>query len=249
MSDTGIRKLYGRPATLIGLPFSYCPGCSHGVFHRLIAQAIDDLQIRERTIGIAPVGCAVRMWNHFDCDMSQSLHGRGPAVATGLKRSLPDRVVWMYTGDGDLAAIGMGEIIHAAARGERFSVFFLNNCCFGATGGQMAPTTLIGQITTTTPQGRDAQSVGYPIRVSELLASLEGPAYIERVSLTNPSAIRQAQRAVRKALQVQIESKGFSLVEALGMCPTNLHLSPAESVAWVEEKAMQHYPLGVLKTP
>jgi 2-oxoglutarate ferredoxin oxidoreductase subunit beta len=243
-----VRKLFGRPASLIGLPFSYCPGCSHGILHRLIAQAMDDLGLRDRAIGITPAGCSVRMWRYFDCDMTQALHGRGPAVATGLKRALPDRIVWVYQGDGDIAAIGMAHIIHAAARGERITVFFLNNSCFGATGGQMAPTTLVGQPTTTSPGGRDVNWSGYPIRVAELLAELDAPAFIARVSVSDPAQVRQAQRAVRKAFEVQMAGQGFSLVEVVGVCPTNLHLAPPEAVAWGEEK-MSYYPLGEFKTP
>jgi 2-oxoglutarate ferredoxin oxidoreductase subunit beta len=188
------------------------------------------------------------MWRYFDCDMTQALHGRGPAVATGLKRALPNRVVWVYQGDGDIAAIGMAHIIHAAARGERISVFFLNNGCFGATGGQMAPTTLIGQPTTTSPQGRDPNWAGYPIRMAELLAGLDAPAYIVRVALSDPAKIRQARRAVRKAFEVQMAGEGFSLVEVMGVCPTNLHLTPQEAIAWGKENT-SYYPLGEFKAP
>jgi 2-oxoglutarate ferredoxin oxidoreductase subunit beta len=243
-----VRKLFSRPASLIGLPFAYCPGCSHGILHRLVAQAMDDLGLREQAIGVTSVGCSVRMWRYFDCDMTQSLHGRGPAVATGLKRALPDRVVWLYQGDGDMAAIGMAHIIHAAARGERLSVFYLNNGCYGATGGQMAPTTLVGQPTTTSPAGRDPDWVGNPIRMAELLANLDAPAYIERVALSDPAQIRKAARAVRKAFEVQVAGQAFSLVEVLGVCPTNLHLSPPEAIAW-EEQVYPHFPLGLIKEP
>ncbi|NIS83058.1 MAG: 2-oxoglutarate oxidoreductase [Anaerolineales bacterium] len=243
-----MRALFVRPSSLIGLPFSYCPGCSHGILHRLVAQAMDDLNLRERAIGITPAGCSVRMWRHFDCDMIQALHGRGPALATGLKRALPDRAVWVYQGDGDIAAIGMAHIIHAAARGERISVIFLNNGCFGATGGQMAPTTLVDQPTTTSPQGRDPDWAGYPIRVAELLTGLDAPAYIARVALYNPANIRQAQRTIRRAFEVQINSEGFSLVEVLGVCPVNLHLDPPEAIDWGEQN-MAYYPLGEFKLP
>ncbi len=249
MSGSETRKLFARPSSLIELPFAYCPGCSHGTLHRLVAQVIDDLNLRERAIGITPAGCSVRMWRYFDCDMTQALHGRGPAVATGLKRALPDRAVWVYQGDGDIAAIGMAHIVHAAARGERISVFFLNNSCFGATGGQMAPTTLPGQPTTTSPQGRDPDWVGYPIRMAELLAGLDAPAYIARVALSDPAKIRQAQRAVRKAFEVQMAKAGFSLVEVLGVCPTNLHLAPPEAIVWGEENMLSYYALGEFKTP
>jgi len=243
------RTLSARPASLIGLPLAYCPGCGHGILHRIIAQAIDELRLQDRAIGITPAGCAVRMWQYFACDMTQALHGRGPAVGTGLKRSLPDRAIWVYQGDGDLAAIGMAEIVHAAARGEHISVFFLNNGCFGATGGQMAPTTLIGQPTTTCSRGRDPNWFGYPIRVCELLSSLDAPAYITRVALLDAAHIRHAQRAVRRAFEVQMAGAGFSLVEALGICPTNLHLTPQQATAWLKEKAMAYYPLGEFKVP
>jgi 2-oxoglutarate/2-oxoacid ferredoxin oxidoreductase subunit beta len=246
MSQT--RKLFSRPGSLINLPFSYCPGCSHGVLHRLIAQAIDDLGIRERSIGISSAGCSVRMWRYFNCDMTQALHGRGPALATGLKRALPDRVVWAYQGDGDIAGIGIAHIIHAAARGERFTVFFLNNGFYGATGGQLAPTTLLGQTTATTPQGRDQNRDGAPIRVSELLANLDMPAYIERVAVTDPLNIRKAARAVRRAFEVQLTGECFSLVEVMGICPINLHLEPAEAIKW-EKSAIEKFPLGLIKEP
>jgi 2-oxoglutarate ferredoxin oxidoreductase subunit beta len=215
----------------------------------LIAQAIDGLHLQECAIGITPAGCAVRMWQYFACDMTQALHGRGPAVGTGLKRSLPDRAVWVYQGDGDLAAIGMAEIVHAAARGEHISVFFLNNGCFGATGGQMAPTTLIGQPTSTCSGGRDPDRFGYPIRVCELLSSLAAPAYITRVALADAAHIRQAGRAVRRAFEVQMAGAGFSLVEVLGTCPTNLHMTPQQGIAWLKEKSMAYYPLGDFKLP
>jgi 2-oxoglutarate ferredoxin oxidoreductase subunit beta len=189
------------------------------------------------------------MWKYFDCDMVQALHGRGPAVATGLKRALPDRAVWVYQGDGDMAAIGLAHVVHAAARGERFTIFYLNNGCYGATGGQMAPTTLINQITSTTPSGRDPDRFGYPIRMIELLATLDAPAYMARVAVTDPAKVRQAQRAIQKAFQVQMSGAGFSLVEVLGVCPTNLHLPPPEAVAWTVEHVLPHYQLGELKVP
>jgi 2-oxoglutarate/2-oxoacid ferredoxin oxidoreductase subunit beta len=245
---SAIKKLYGRSRTLINLPFAYCQGCSHGVLHRLIAQAIDDLDIRERSIGICSAGCSVRMWRYFDCDMTQALHGRGPALATGLKRALPDRVVWAYQGDGDIAGIGIAHILHAAARGEQFTVFFLNNGFYGATGGQLAPTTLLGQWSSTTPDGREPSRDGAPIRVSELLSSFDRPAYIERVAVTDPLNIRRAAKAVRRAFEVQMAGEGFSLVEVLGICPTNLHLDPVAAVEW-EKKALAEFPLGVIKEP
>jgi 2-oxoglutarate ferredoxin oxidoreductase subunit beta len=243
------RALFTRPKSFIGLPLPYCPGCSHGVLQRLIASTIDELGIRSKVVGISCVGCSIRMWRNIDCDMTQAMHGRGPAVATGLKRSMPDRLIWLVQGDGDMAAIGLAEIIHAAARGERISVFFLNNAYFGSTGGQMAPTTLLGQATTSTPQGRDVGSTGSPLHMAELLATLEGPAYIARVSVCGAGRVRQAQRAIRKAFQVQMAGAGFSLVEVLGICPTNLHLTPTDALAWLEDEMIPCYPLGDLKSP
>jgi 2-oxoglutarate/2-oxoacid ferredoxin oxidoreductase subunit beta len=242
------RKLYGRPKNLVNLPFSYCPGCSHGVLHRLIAQAIDDLDINERSIGICSAGCSVRMWRYFTCDMTQALHGRGPALATGLKRALPDRVVWAYQGDGDIAGIGIAHIIHAAARGEKFTVFFLNNGFYGATGGQLAPTTLLGENTSTTPDGREQNRDGAPIRVAELLSHLDMPAYIERVAVTDPVNIRKAAKAVRRAFETQLSGEAFSLVEVMGICPINLHMDPSEA-ARHQKESFAHMPLGIIKEP
>lgn len=240
-------KVFTRPKSLTDRPFHYCPGCTHGIVHRLVAEAIDELGIRERTIGVAPVGCAVFAYEYFNCDMQEAAHGRAPAVATGIKRVLPDRVVFTYQGDGDLAAIGTAEIVHAATRGENITVIFINNAIYGMTGGQMAPTTLIGQVTTTTPYGRDPGKAGYPIRMSEMLATLEGSAYIERVSVHDIKHINQAKRAIKKAFETQLAGKGFSMVEVLSTCPTNWGMTPVEALKWLEQNMIPYYPLGVKK--
>ncbi len=237
--------VYEPPKALCDVPMHYCPGCTHGISHRLIAETIDELGIEGKTIGISPVGCAYNNYLYFNCDMIQAAHGRAPAVATGVKRSLTDSIVFSYQGDGDLAAIGTAEIVHAATRGENITVIFINNTIYGMTSGQMAPTTLVGQVTTTTPFGRDAKYSGYPIRISEMLATLEGPAYIERVSLHDIKHIKKAKAAVKKAFKVQMAGKGFSLVEILSTCPTNWGLNPVESLERVEKEMIPHYPLGV----
>ncbi|MEK6680160.1 MAG: thiamine pyrophosphate-dependent enzyme [Nitrospirota bacterium] len=224
----------------------YCPGCSHGTLHRIIAETIDLFGIRERTVGIAPVGCAVFAYDYFYFDMIEVAHGRPPAAATGMKRAAPDKIIFCYQGDGDLAAIGTAEIVHAANRGENLTVIFVNNGTYGMTGGQMAPTTLMGQRTTTTPTGRGIRD-GYPLRVSEMLATLEGVTYIERVAMNNPKNTLKAKKAIKKAFQNQIEGKGFSLVEALSTCPTDWGLSPVDSLKWIEEKMIPYFPLGVFK--
>ena len=239
-----MQKVYERPESLSDAQFSYCPGCMHGAVHRIIAELLDELGLRERTVGVCPVGCAVFMYEYMSCDMIEASHGRAPAVATGVKRMLPDSFVFTYQGDGDLAAIGTAEIVHAAARGENISVIFINNTTYGMTGGQMAPTTLLGQKSTTCPSGREAQAAGYPIRVCELLSSLDGPSYIARVAAVNPAGMIKTKQAIKKAFQKQLESKGFSLVEVLCNCPTQLKLSPADSLKWVEENMIPHYPLG-----
>lgn len=240
-------KVFTRPKSLTDKPFHYCPGCTHGIVHRLVAEAIDELGIRERTIGVAPVGCAVFAYEYFNCDMQEAAHGRAPAVATGIKRVLPDRVVFTYQGDGDLAAIGTAEIVHAAMRGENITVIFINNAIYGMTGGQMAPTTLIGQVTTTTPYGRDPGKMGYPIRMSEMLATLEGASYIERVSVHDVKHINQAKRAIKRAFEVQLAGGGFSMVEVLSTCPTNWGMTPVEALKWLEQNMIPYYPLGVKK--
>jgi 2-oxoglutarate ferredoxin oxidoreductase subunit beta len=239
--------VFQKPQALRDVAMHYCPGCTHGIAHRLVAQALDDLQCTDRTIGVAPVGCAVFAYNYFECDMQQAAHGRAPAVATGIKRAVPDAVVFTYQGDGDLAAIGVGEIVNAAMRGENITVIFINNAIYGMTGGQMAPTTLVGQKSTTSPYGRQANGQGQPIRVSEMIATLDGATYVERVSLHDVANVRRAQRAVKKAFERQIAQKGFSLVEILSTCPTNWGLSPVEALAFVKDSMIPVYPTGVIK--
>jgi 2-oxoglutarate/2-oxoacid ferredoxin oxidoreductase subunit beta len=239
--------VYTRPEALLDVPTHYCPGCTHGIIHRLVAEVIDELGILDNTIGIAPVGCSVLAYNYFACDMFEAAHGRAPAVATGVKRSNPDKVVFTYQGDGDLAAIGTAEIVHAATRGEKITTIFVNNCIYGMTGGQMAPTTLPGQVTETTPYGRDPEYAGYPIRVSEMLSTLTGACYIERVSVDTVPNIIKAKKAIKKAFQAQLDGKGFSLVEVLSICPTNWGLSPQESFKWLRDNMIPYYPLGVKK--
>lgn len=243
-----MREVFGRPRCLTDKPFTYCPGCSHGVAHRLVAEVIDDLEIREKTVGVSTIGCSVRCWRNFNFDIVQGAHGRGMAVATGLKRSLPEQVVFTYQGDGDLAAIGMGETIHAAARGEAITVVFINNAVFGATGGQLAPTTLVGQKTTTYPGGRDRRWTGSPIRVAEMIAQLPATRYVAREALTTPKRVISAGKAVRKAFKAQIEGGGFGFVELLAACPVNLKLKPVDALQWVEDNMIAYYPLGEFKS-
>jgi len=238
-----------RPKTLLPVNTSYCPGCGHGIIHRLVAEVIDELGIQEKTVVIAPVGCAVLLYNYFDLDAYEAAHGRAPAIATGCKRVHPELVVFTYQGDGDFAAIGTAEAVHVAARGEKITTIFVNNAIYGMTAGQMAPTTLLGQKTTTTPDGRAAETAGYPIRMSEMLATLPGVAYVARVSVNNPKNVVQAKRAIKKAFETQIKRLGYSLVEILSQCPTNWHMTPVESTKWVDEKMMQYYPLGEFKVP
>jgi 2-oxoglutarate ferredoxin oxidoreductase subunit beta len=242
-----VKQVFQRPESLTDVQMHYCPGCTHGIIHRLVAEAIDDLGVRESAIGVASVGCSVFAYDYFNCDMQQAAHGRAPAVATGIKRVLPDRIVFTYQGDGDLASIGMAEIVHAAARGENITVVFINNAIYGMTSGQMAPTTLLGQKTTTTPQGRSIEANGYPIRVSELLATLDGAAYIERVSTHDPKHVRQAGRAIKKAFQTQLEGRGFALVEVLSTCSVNWGMTPQEALDWMRDNMVPYYPLGVYK--
>ena len=238
---------FTRPKMLIDTPMHYCPGCTHGIIHRLVAEALDELTTPDQVIGVAPVGCAVFAYNYFNCDMYEAAHGRAPAVATGAKRVHPDKVVFTYQGDGDLASIGAAEIIHAATRGENITVIFVNNAIYGMTGGQMAPTTLIGQKTTTSPAGRSVAVNGNPIRVSEMLATLDGPSYIARVSVHDVKNVVAAKRAIKQAFKNQIEGKGFSLVEVLSTCPTNWGLTPKEALNWLTENMIPQYPLGVKK--
>jgi len=242
-----MKKIFSRPQSLKETQHLYCPGCGHGIIHRIIAEVVDELNIRERTIGIAPVGCAVFAYDYWNFDVTEAAHGRPPAVATGIKRVLPDRIVFTYQGDGDLAAIGTAEIIHAANRGERITVIFINNACYGMTGGQMAPTTLIGQKTTTTPFGREANRDGYPLKVCELLSSLEGAVYLERTAVNSPKNALRTKKAIKKAFQVQLNHLGFSLVEVLSQCPVIWHLEPVEACKWVEEVMAKTFPLGVFK--
>ncbi|GAV22228.1 thiamine pyrophosphate-dependent enzyme [Carboxydothermus pertinax] len=241
-------QILTRPESLTTTPFHYCPGCTHGIAHRLIAEVIDELGLGEKTIGVASVGCSVLAYDYFNLDMQQAAHGRAPAVATGIKRSLPDRIVFTYQGDGDLASIGMGEIVHAAGRGENITVIFINNSIYGMTGGQMAPTTLMGQKTTTTPQGRKREN-GFPLKVSEMLATLDGAAYIARVSLTDPGQVVKAKKAIKHAFTVQKRELGFSMVEILSTCPTNWGMSPVIALNYVKDVMTRYYPLGEFKKP
>lgn len=239
--------VYQRPDSLTETPSHYCPGCTHGVAHRLIAEVLDEMGVREKTIGVAPVGCSVFAYWYFDCDFVEAAHGRAPAMATGIKRVLPDRLVFSYQGDGDLASIGMAEIMHAAGRGENITVFFLNNAIFGMTGGQMAPTTLPGQKTSSSPNGRDVEQAGFPLKMSEILSTLDGSGYIVRRSLHDPKNIRMAKKAIRIALETQRAGLGFSMVELLSTCPTNWGFSPLQALKFVEEKMIPFYPLDDFK--
>ena len=239
--------VFEKPKALTDNQLHYCPGCTHGIIHRLVAEALDELGIEGKTVGIASVGCSVFTYNYFNCDMVQAAHGRAPAVATGVKRANPENIVFTYQGDGDLAAIGTAETVHAAARGENITVIFVNNAIYGMTGGQMAPTSLPGQVTQTSPYGRDTKTVGFPIRVSEMLSTLEAPAYIERVAVNSVKCVKDAKRAIKKAFQCQLEGKGFSLVEVLSTCPTNWGMTPDKAMNWLEENMKPYYPLGVFK--
>jgi 2-oxoglutarate ferredoxin oxidoreductase subunit beta len=239
--------VFQKPHALTDAPFHYCPGCTHGIIHRLVAQAIDDLGIEGKTVGVAPVGCAVMAYNYFACDMVEAAHGRAPAVATGIKRANPDNIVFTYQGDGDLASIGMAETVHAAARNENITVIFVNNAIYGMTGGQMAPTSLPGQVTQTSPYGRDPKHCGLPVKVSEMLAQVDGACYVERVAVNNVKNIRHAQAAIKKAFENQINKKGFSLIEVVSTCPTNWGKTPQDALKWLEENMLPYYPLGVYK--
>jgi 2-oxoglutarate ferredoxin oxidoreductase subunit beta len=248
MTEQAMEQIvYQRPEAFTDISTHYCPGCTHGVAHRLVAEVIDEMKIRERCIGVASVGCSVFAYNYFDFDFVQAPHGRAPAMATGIKRSLPDKVVLTYQGDGDMASIGMGEIVHAAARGENITVIFINNANYGMTGGQMAPTTLPGQKTTSSPSGRDVESMGYPIRAAELLCTLDGSSYIVRRSLHDPKNIRLAKKAIRLAFEAQVRGLGFSMIELLSTCPTNWGMSPGDSLTWVAEKMVPYYPINDFK--
>lgn len=225
----------------------YCPGCTHGIIHRLVAECLEELGVLGDTIGVAPVGCSVLAYDYFNCDMTEAAHGRAPAAATGIKRCLPDKFVFTYQGDGDLASIGTAEIVHAAHRSENFTTIFVNNAIYGMTGGQMAPTTLIGQKTTTSPKGRQAIGHGLPLKMSEMLAQVPGATFVERVSVHNPVYVRKAKAAIKRAMQCQIEGKGFAIVEVLSTCPTNWGLDPVDALKWLEENMIPYYPLGRLR--
>ncbi|RJO71576.1 MAG: 4Fe-4S dicluster domain-containing protein [Myxococcales bacterium] len=242
-------RIYTRPESLTANNTHYCPGCTHGVVHRLVAESLDELGLRERTVGIAPVGCAVLAYNYFNCDFQEAAHGRAPAFATGIKRVRPEIIVFTYQGDGDLASIGGNEIIHAANRGEKFTVIFVNNAVYGMTGGQMAPTTLPKQVTTTSPGGRDVEKTGWPMRVAEMLATQRTPGYIARVAVHRPKFVKAAKQAIKKAFTYQNEGKCFSFVEVLSTCPTNWGLPPLKALDWLEENMIPYYPLGEFKTP
>ncbi|MEQ8236651.1 MAG: thiamine pyrophosphate-dependent enzyme [Syntrophomonadaceae bacterium] len=236
-----------RPASLQATKFHYCPGCTHGIIHRLLAECLDEMDLREKAIGICPVGCAVLAYDYFNFDTLEAAHGRAPAIATGIKRILPDRCVITYQGDGDLASIGMAEIVHASARGENITVVFVNNTVYGMTGGQMAPTTLLGQVTTTSPYGRKKEEAGYPVRMAELLATNEGSAYISRVAVNNPANVIKAKKAIKKAIQTQMKGLGFTMVEILSTCPTNWGLGPMDALKWLEDNMIPYFPLGDFK--
>ena len=240
-------KVFEKPHALSDVNLHYCPGCTHGIIHRLVAEAIDELGIEGKTIGVAPVGCSVMAYNYFACDMVQAAHGRAPAIATGVKRANPDNIVFTYQGDGDLASIGMAETIHAATRGENITIIFVNNAIYGMTGGQMAPTSLPGQVTQTSPYGRDTKTAGFPIKVCELLSELEGATYLERVAVNNVKNVKNAKKAIKKAFENQVNGKGFSLIEVVSTCPTNWGLTPIKALEWVDEKMIPYYPLGVYK--
>ncbi len=241
-------RVFGRPESLADMPTHYCPGCHHGIVHRLVAEALDELKVMDKAIGVASVGCSVLAYDYFNVDMVGAAHGRAPAVATGVKRVHPDGVVFTYQGDGDLAAIGTAEIVHAAARGEKITTIFVNNAIYGMTGGQMAPTTLVNQVTTTSPYGRKLESAGMPIRMTEMLATLDGAKYLARVAVNTPANMAKAKAAIKKAFEIQIAGLGFSLVEVLSICPTNWGMSPLEAVGWMEKNMMPYYPLGTFRT-
>jgi len=242
-----MKKVYTRPKYLKKNPFHYCPGCGHSIIHRLVAEVIEELDIQDRLIGVPPPGCSVFAYNYFDVDMVESAHGRGAAVATGIKRACPESLVFTYQGDGDLAGIGTAETIHTANRGEKITAIFINNAVYGMTGGQMAPTTLIDQKTTTSPYGRDGNIEGYPIKISEILAMLKGVVYIERTAVNSPANIKKTKKAIRKAFCAQIDNLGYSLVEILSPCPTNWKMSPLASWQWIDDVMSKEFPLGLIK--
>ena len=236
--------IFEKTSLLTDKQFHYCPGCNHGIIHRLVAEVLDELKLDGNVVGVAPVGCSVFAYDYFNCDMFEAAHGRAPAVATGIKRAKPDSVVFTYQGDGDLASIGTAEIVHAAHRGEKIVTIFVNNAIYGMTGGQMAPTTLVGQKTTTSPYGRDAAHCGKPIRVCEMLSAIDGAAFLERVAVDSPANVRKAKKAIRRAFECQIQGKGFALVEVLAACPTNWGMTPVEAVGRIRSEMIPYYPLG-----
>ena len=239
--------VFEKPKALTDAPMHYCPGCTHGIIHRLVAEALEELGVTGQTIGVAPVGCAVFAYNYFNCDMVEAAHGRAPAVATGIKRADPSKIVFTYQGDGDLAAIGTAETVHSAARGENITVIFVNNAIYGMTGGQMAPTSLPGQVTQTSPYGRDTATVGFPVKVCEMLSKVDGATYLERVAVNNVKNVRAAKKAILTAFRNQLEGKGFSLIEVISTCPTNWGMTPQKALEWVDTNMIPYYPLGVYK--
>lgn len=242
-----MKTVFQKPAALTDAPLHYCPGCTHGIIHRLVAEAIDALGIEGKTVGVAPVGCAVMAYDYFSCDMVEAAHGRAPAVATGLKRAMPENIIFTYQGDGDLASIGMAETVHAATRNENITVIFVNNAIYGMTGGQMAPTSLPGQVTQTSPYGRDVKHCGYPVKICEMLSQLEGPEYLARVAVNNVKNVLSAKKAIQKAFENQLAGRGFSLIEVISACPTNWGMTPQKALEWIDEKMIPYYPLGVYK--
>jgi len=242
-----MKQVFSKPKSINDAVMHYCPGCTHGIAHRLVGEALDHFEIIERTAGVAPVGCAVLMYDYFNCDIVEAPHGRAPAVATGMKRARPDLIIFAYQGDGDLASIGLSEIVHCANRGENLTMIFVNNTVYGMTGGQMAPTTLEGQQTTTSPYGRDPVNEGHPMRMAEMLAPLESTAYVARMALDKPGNILKARRMVFKAFENQINNKGFSFVELLSTCPTNWGLDPSQSIKRLQDEMIPYFPLGVFK--
>lgn len=241
--------VFKKSAGLTDVETHYCPGCTHGIIHRLVGEVLEELEVLGDSIGVCPVGCSALAYDYFNCDMHQASHGRAPAVATGIKRVQPDKVVWTYQGDGDLASIGTAEIIHAAHRGEKITTIFVNNAIYGMTGGQMAPTTLIDQKATTSPYGRTAEEHGLPLRVSEMLATIPCAVYVERVSVDTPANVRKAKKAIKKAFEVQLRGEGFGIVEVLSTCPTNWGINPIDSLTWLRDNMMPYYPLGNFRTP
>ncbi len=239
--------VYERSKGLTDIQTHYCPGCTHGVIHKLVAECLEELGLLDKAIGVAPVGCSVLAYKYFNVDMFEAAHGRAPAVATGIKRSMPDSFVFTYQGDGDLASIGTAEIVHAAHRGEKISTIFVNNAIYGMTGGQMAPTTLIGQKTSTSPYGRTEEHSGRPIRISEMLSTIHGAAFVERVAVNTPANIRKAKKAIKRCFEIQLEGKGFGIVEVLSTCPTNWGLAPVDALKWLNDNMIPYYPLGNLR--